>query len=651
MDTRGTAAVGALTRQFAAGRIERRTFIRQAVTLGCSASAIAGALAACGAGGAAPAGTVASVATTVAPTVAAVAPTVAAAAANPAGAATAVASAVAGGAGGAATPAASGGPTKRGGGGTLKLLQWQAPTTFNPHLSSGTKDDLICTIVYEPLIRVDNDGNFVPFLGAGVPTKENGQLAADLKSATWKLQPGLLWSDGQPVTAADVVFTWQYIVDPKTASVNLSLFENVDKVEQVDDLTIRYTFADVKPDWYRPATLQVLPRHLFEQDKGEAARNSPNNLKPVGTGPYKATDFKPGDAVTYVINEHYREPNKPYFDRIELKGGGDSTSAARAVLQSGDYDYAWNLQVADAVIKQLESGGSKGLAEFQPGGGIERLFVNFTDPNTEVDGERASLKTHHPFLTDPQVRRAFALGCDRDAIIAGIYGRGGVGGVNILEDPAEYRSASPQNRLGFDLPKAGALLDAAGFAKNGQYREKGGVPLAVVFSTTVNDVRQKTQQIIKDGWEKLGIKTELKSIDPGVFFSSDAGNPDTSGHMYVDVQMYTTSAAIDPQAHMKRWTTAAAQLSQKAGKWSGGNDGRYVNPEYDRLWDAARTETDTAKRAQLFVRMNDTLVQDIAMIPLVNRKSVFARAKALQHVNYSQWATDYWNIANWTRQG
>ena len=263
--TRGTAAPRALEQQFAAGRLDRRTFIRRAVVLGCSATAIAGALAACGAGGAAPAGTVASVATTVAPTVAAaataVAPTVAAAATNPAGAATAVASAAAG--------AAGAGPTKRGGGGTLKLLQWQAPTTFNPHLSSGTKDDLIGTIVYEPLIRADNDGNFVPFLSAGLPTKENGQLAADLKSATWKLKPNLTWSDGQPVTAADVVFTWQYIVDPKTASVNVSLFENVDKVEQVDDLTIRYTFSDVKPDWYRPAMLQVLPKHVFENDKGE----------------------------------------------------------------------------------------------------------------------------------------------------------------------------------------------------------------------------------------------------------------------------------------------------------------------------------------------------------------------------------------------
>jgi len=644
-DAHAAAALRALEQQFAAGRLDRRAFVRQTVALGCSAAAVAAALAACGEVPATTAvvPTVASAATILAPTVGAAAtagaPTIAAAATNPAGAATAV------------QGATGTGPTKRGGGGTLKLLQWQAPTTFNPHLSSGTKDDLVCAVVYEPLIRIDNDGNFVPFLAESIPGKENGQLAADLKTVTWKLKQGLKWSDGQPVTAADVVFTWEYIVDPKTASVNVSLFENVDKVERVDDLTVKYTFADIKPDWYRPATLQVLPGHVFQNDKGEPARNSPNNLKPVGTGPYKAAEFKPGDAVTYAINEHYRAPDKPFFDKVEVKGGGDATSAARAVLQTGDYDYAWNLQIADTIIKQLEAGG-KGVAEFQPGGGIERNFLNFTDPNKEVDGERSSLKSPHPFFTDLKVRQAFALGCDRDTIIAGIYGRGGVVGVNILEDPPQYRSQSPKNKPEFNLAKANALLDEAGWKKGaGGYREKDGVQMAVVYSTTVNDVRQKTQQIVKDGWEKLGIKTELKGVDAGVFFSSDAGNPDTSGHMYVDVQMYTTSAAIDPQAHMRRWTTKAAQLSQKDGKWSGGNDGRYVNSEYDKLWEAAKTEADAAKRASLFIQMNDILIQDVAMIPLVNRKSVFGRAKGLQHVNYSQWSTDYWDIANWTKQG
>jgi peptide/nickel transport system substrate-binding protein len=541
------------------------------------------------------------------------------------------------------------GPTKRGGGGTIKLLQWQATTILNPHLSSGTKDDLACAIVYESLIRIDNDGNFIPFLAERIPTVESGLLAADLKSVSWKLKPGLKWSDGTALTAADYVTTWEYVNDPKTAATTQSLFENVAKVEATDDLTIKFTFTETKPDWYRPAQVQILPKHVFEKDKGEPARTSPNNLKPVGTGPYKVIEFKPGDTIVYDINPNYREATKPAFDRVEIKGGGDAPSAARAVLQTGDYDYAWNLQIDDALIKQLETGG-KGVAEFGNGGGIERIFMNFADPNVEVGGERSSLQSKHPFLTDLKVRQAFALASDRKAIIDGIYGRGGVVGVNILEDPPIYQSKNPKNTPEYNLEKASALLEEAGWKKGASgYREKGGVIMSVVFLTTVNAVRQKTQQVVKDGWEKAGIRTELRAVDSAVFFSSDAGNPDTSGKMYVDTQMYTTSAAFDPQAHMRRWTTTAAKLSQAEGKWSGGNDGRYINTEYDKLWDAAKVEVNPEKRAQLFVQMNDILIADVCMIPLVNRKNTFGRLKNLQNANFSQWAGNYWNIANWMR--
>jgi peptide/nickel transport system substrate-binding protein len=639
--------VRALERDLSHGRMSRRDFIRRATALGLTASGIAAALAACGAS---PTPTSAPAAATAAATAA---PTTAAT--TPAGAATAApggagaASPTRAGASPAATSgAASAGPAKRGGGGTLKMLQWQAPTILNPHLSSGTKDDLVTySILYERLVEVDNDGGLLPRLAAEVPSRENGGLAPDGKSATWKLKSGVKWSDGQPFTAADVDFTWEYATDPKTAATSVSIFENVAKVEKVDDLTVKYTFAEPNPAWFRPGTVPILPRHVFEKDKGEPARNSPNNLKPVGTGPYKVDEFKPGDFVAFSINENYREANKPFFDRVEVKGGGDAPSAARAVLQTGDYDYAWNLQIDDTIIKQLEQGG-KGVAGFTPGGGIERLFINFADPNKEVDGERSSIKSQHPFFTDLKVRQAFALGCDRDTIVKGIYGRGGQVGINVLEDPPKYRS--PNNKPEFNLDKAAALLEEAGWKKGASgYREKGGVTLSVVYSTTVNQVRQKTQQVVKDGWEKLGIKTELKSVDSAVFFTSDAGNPDTSGHMYVDVQMYTTSAAIDPQAHMRRWTTIALNLMTKEGKWSGGNDGRYKNPKYDDLWQAAKTEMDEQKRANLFIQMNDILIQDVAMIPLVNRNNVYGYTKSLQNINSSEWATDYWNIANWVK--
>ncbi|MGN6756546.1 MAG: ABC transporter substrate-binding protein, partial [Thermomicrobiales bacterium] len=168
-------------------------------------------------------------------------------------------------------------------------------TILNPHLSSGTKDDLACAPVYEGLMTFDIDGKAVPVLAAEIPSPGNGQLAADGLSVTFKLKQGVKWSDGQPFSADDVVFTWEYATDPKTAAVSVGSYDTVDKAEKVDDNTVKFTFKAPNPAWFRPGQVSVLPKHVFQNDKGEAARNSPNNLKPVGTGPYKVTDFKPGD--------------------------------------------------------------------------------------------------------------------------------------------------------------------------------------------------------------------------------------------------------------------------------------------------------------------------------------------------------------------
>src|SRR5208282_5222927 len=107
--------------------------------------------------------------------------------------------------------------------------------------------------------------------------------------------------------------------------------------------------------------------------------------------------------------------NRPYFDAIEMKGGGDAVSAARAVLQTGEYEFAWNMQVEDELLKRLEDGG-KGRIVIFPSGGVEHIQLNHADPRTEVDGERSSIKTKHPFLSDPAVREALNLLVDRASI-------------------------------------------------------------------------------------------------------------------------------------------------------------------------------------------------------------------------------------------
>src|SRR5215471_12684256 len=231
-------------------------------------------------------------------------------------------------------------PTKRGGGGAIKTLWWQAPTLLNPHFATGTKDADASRIFYEPLASFDPDGNLVPILATDVPSVSAGTLAKDLTWVTWRLKRGVSWHDGKPFTADDVVFTWEYVSDPATAAVSSGVYKEVKRVEKVDPYAVRVVFLEPVPFWARPFVTNlglIIPRHLFDAFRGAKSRDAPANLKPVGTGPYKFVDFKPGDIVRGEINPKYHESNRPYFDAIEMKGGGDAVSAARAVLQTAEF--------------------------------------------------------------------------------------------------------------------------------------------------------------------------------------------------------------------------------------------------------------------------------------------------------------------------
>src|SRR5712692_7650667 len=236
-------------------------------------------------------------------------------------------------------------PTRRGGGGKLRLLSWQAPTILNPHLAVATKDSNASCVVYEPLFSVNPDGDFIPILAEEVPSVENGGRARDGTWTTWHLKPGVVWHDGMPFTADDVLFTWEYATDPATTAVTRGVYENVLRLDKLNDHTIKVMFTEPTPLWATGGGVHVLPKHRFAEYKGPNARNAPYNLKPVGTGPYKLVDFKPGDVALYDINPHYHVPNRPFFDTVELKGGGDATSAARAVIQIGAFDFAWDTAV------------------------------------------------------------------------------------------------------------------------------------------------------------------------------------------------------------------------------------------------------------------------------------------------------------------
>ncbi|HUG16085.1 MAG TPA: peptide ABC transporter substrate-binding protein [Thermomicrobiales bacterium] len=634
-----------------ARRLSRRDVLKRATALGLSAPVIGGLLAACG--GDDPVATAVPAATAPAP-----APVVEPTATEAEQAATAQPGAPTNTAAPAPTtppaPAATPDPAAQAGGhGLVRLLWWQAPTILNSHLAQGGKDFDASRVCLEPLADFNNSGTLMPILAAEIPSLENGDVAADGMSVTWRLREGVTWHDGEPFTSADVAFTYDFATHPDAATVSKNTYRTIESIETPDDLTVVINFLAPTAAWFEPfigLNGRIIPMHILEEHIGAAAVDAPYNLKPIGTGPFMVTEFRPGDVVLYDRYEGYWDPGKPHFDQVELKGGGDATSAARAALQTGEVDWAWNLQVEAQVLLQMEADGD-GILLSLPGPGVERVLVNFTDPNTEVDGERSHISVPHPFLSELEARTALTYACDRDTIAEQLYGPTGVATSNIITAPDRF--VSPNTSYEFSLETAAQMLEDAGWAMDGNRRTKNGYTTNFLFNTSTNPLRQKTQEILKQDLESIGIGIEIKAVDAAVFFASDPGNPDTYAHFYCDIQMFTNSGAYYPLDYVGFYSSLNPELdiAQESNGWSGRNIYRWVNEEYNALFEQIKTELDPARQDELFIGMNDLIVMDVCEIPLVARAGVSAHSADLTGIDGSGWAGDLWNIKDWGREG
>jgi len=526
-----------------------------------------------------------------------------------------------------------------GGGGLLRLLWWQAPTIINPHLSTGTKDFDASRVCLEPLADFDVEGVGIPVLAEEMPSLENGGVNEEGTQVTWKLRQGVKWHDGEDFTAEDVVFTWQYASDPATAAVTVGNFATVENVEAIDDYTVQITFTQPNPAWFDVFTGpngMILPEHVLRDSIGAGSRDAPFNLKPIGTGPFMVREFRAGDTVFYERFPDYWDAGKPYFDEVEMKGGGDAPGAARAVVVTGEADWAWNIQVEPEILAQMEGEGGPGKVNTTQGASAERMMINFADPNTEVDGARSEPSTQHPIFQYKEAREAIALAIQRDVIAEQLYGPGGQATSNVLNAPARF--ISPNTSWEFNLDRAAELLANV----------PGADGYNLLYQTSVNSVRQKTQEIIKQDLEKLGFNVELKSVDSAVFFASDAGNPDTYPHFYADLEMYTNGPSSPyPITWADRFRTD--EIASQANQWSGTNITRYNNPEYDKIHDQARVELDPDRQVELFVAMNDMAVNDFVEIGIVWRNGVTCVANDLTGYVGTTWASDVYDIKNWRR--
>ena len=542
---------------------------------------------------------------------------------------------------------------ERGADGDVKIIYWQAPSILNPYLSGGTKDIESSSIVIEPLGRYTETGALVPYLAQEIPTVANGGVSADLTAITWRLKEGLLWSDGSPVTSADVKFTADYCMHPEGGCAQLAKFEGVTSIDTPDALTVTVNFSSPKPNPYGPfmgGQTPIIQKAQFENCMGAKAPGCTEaNFNPIGTGPFVVTDFRPNDVIQMAANPNYRDPAKPAFATLTFKGGGDATGAGRSVLETGEFDYAWNLQLAPDVIANMEKAG-KGIAIAGFGPLVERLEMNMTDPSSSLDADtRSTRKAPHPFLSDINVRKALSMAIDRPLLVEVGYGKAGRVSCDLVPAPDLY-AANNDYCMKQDIAGANALLDSAGWAKGGDgIRAKDGVRLSILYQTSTNAVRQDFQALIKQWWGEIGVETELRNLNASVFFGGDPGSPDTFQKFYADVEMYAnTFDGTDPQAYLAAYR--CGNEPKPESQWQGENINRFCDPAYDAMLDELAQTGDLAKRGEIAIKLNNMLTKDsYTIVPLVHRGRVSAHAKSLGGVVLNTWDSELWNVADWHR--
>lgn len=552
----------------------------------------------------------------------------------------------------------------RGQDGELKLLFWQAVSELSPHVSTGTTNIVASQLVVEPLLRIFEDGSIQPNLLSEVPSVANGGLNAGLTEVTLKLLPGVTWSDGTPFTAADVVFTHGWVTNPANAATSIQPWARITEITAVDDLTVLVRFAQQNFNWYESFATQQLgtiyPKHYVEA--GGDMRTAP-----LGTGPFIVESFAANDQIIFTPNPTYRFPDKPYFASVNLRGGGDVGTAVQSVVQTGDWDYVWNVQLEPELIAEYLQGG-QGQIRAVARTTEERINFNLSDPRVEgPDGQLSYWENPHPVLSDPVVRQAISLAIDRETILDRLYNPDGERTTaSIITGNPQWDS--PNTSWAYDPDQANQILDDAGWVRNGDVREKDGQRLDFTYATSINSVRQKTQIIVQQNLKEIGVAVQLQQVDAGVYFGADTGNTQNINHMYVDLNMYSSGPPLSlPITYMSNWYTGGetrSNIAQASNGWAGTNFQRYQSAEYDAEWVQLNSGAFATleEAAQSIIRLNDILWRDNVAVPLVNRAAgsgsyaihntlIHGEDKATGEDNYGSQAFDdgFWNIANWNR--
>jgi peptide/nickel transport system substrate-binding protein len=476
-----------------------------------------------------------------------------------------------------------------------------------------------------------NDKNLPqPVLVKELPSAQNGGVSADGKVITMKLRDDIVWSDGQPITPDDFIFTWQMYINPNNAVASAYPYNLIDSVTAPDSKTVVTTFKEPFAPWLGSLWKGLLPKHIVEPQftKDGSLNNAEYNRNPtVGCGPYVFDKWETGSYAHFVANPKYWGP-KPKIDEITTRFVPDD-AAQIAALKNGDGQLGVYIGYPD--IPDLQKAG---FQVYQANSGFNEGLYFYLDP-----------KKGHPALQDARVRQAIAMAIDRAAISKNLLlGLTQPAATDWDNTPYVDPSLKPYP---FDVAQAKKLLDEAGWIVGADgIREKNGVKLELKYGTVTKAIRQDTQAVVQQQLKDVGIKIDLLNYEDTTFFNGfDKQGPAATGQL--DIFEFSEVPTAFPDPDIAEWLCSEIPSADSP---AGTNWSALCDPDLDALFKLEATQTDFATRQQTFYKITKMIFDKAYWIGLWQDPDQWAISSKLSGVKISG-VTPFYNIVEWQVKG
>jgi peptide/nickel transport system substrate-binding protein len=503
------------------------------------------------------------------------------------------------------------------GGKSVTIAFSQEPDLVDVLFSSMSYSAWVAQMTVVGLATWDSNNNLIPLLATDIPTTANGGVSADGLTITWHLKPCLFWSDGQPLTSADVKFTEQVITDPGNAVYTRAGYDQITSVDTPDPLTAVLHFKSLYPGWQTLFTSgpnnqgSIQPMHIL-QGKTGLEKDPYVRWPTVASGPWLITDWVAGDHMTMLPNPNWFQGH-PKLDQIQIKFVPDPETAL-AALKTGDVDFVPDF--AESDIATLQGLAPAIQMRVDPGPEFEHYLFNLGTQGTGVG--QSDVAGPCP-LQDVNVRKAIIMGIDRQTLVTTLlYGKTTVPAT--LWPNSSWTDTNVKD-YPFDPTQAQQLLTTAGYTPGGDGIRHGmcngkDTRLSFNFETTDKQIRKDYGVAVQAMLLKIGVEFKPSFIPSGTFFGDYAAGADMATGKF-DMAGYTTGFYPDPYTDNFLCSSVVSKQNQ-----GGDNNYHLCDPKFDALNTAVNASADPAVRKQALDAVQQYMVDNALVIPMYARANV-----------------------------